>query len=179
MFPAVSARRPAALVRKIEVSLLMRTFCEAFDVVSPKLSGLSADQALRLFVEYTAACMELAQGDKRIAHYQRARLGMCAQKLGRRVRMLCPVSDAGRYALARYLYAGIGIELNGTPPESLCFGPCAFSRRYTSDDCWFMSAFDEGFLRGLWSCEQADLVFSCRLTQGANCCRAHFTATHR
>ena len=55
----------------------------------------------------------------------------------------------------------------------LRFGPCSFSQRYSPRCCWFMSAFDEGFLRGLLGTD-ARLVFSCRLTEGAACCRARF-----
>ncbi len=176
MSPSVSACRTGALIRTLEVRLLMRTFSEAFCVEPPKLKGLSADQSLRMFLEFTAACMEIAQGDERLAHYLRTRLGAGARLLGKRVRTLCPLPTTKRFALARWLYRGIGIELSGTPPESLRFGPCVFASRYTAGDCWFMSAFDEGFLRGLWSLDEADLVFSCRLTQGANCCRAHFSA---
>ena len=74
-------------------------------------------------------------------------------------------------AHVRFLYSGIGIELTADESGGLKFGPCFFSERYTPEDCWFMSAFDEGFLCGIMGIE-GSLCFNCRLTEGAACCRA-------
>ena len=64
-----------------------------------------------------------------------------------------------------------GIELTADESGGLKFGPCFFSERYTPEDCWFMSVFDEGFLCGIMGIE-GSLCFNCRLTEGAACCRA-------
>ena len=66
---------------------------------------------------------------------------------------------------------GSHIELTADESGGLKFGPCFFSERYTPEDCWFMSAFDEGFLCGIMGIE-GSLCFNCRLTEGAACCRA-------
>lgn len=154
--------------------MLMRVFCHAFDVEAPALRGLDDSEALYVFREFTASCMEMAQRHDGLAALLRSRLGDAALRLGRAVRVLVP-SPRGVYLwLARYLYRGIGIEVEEVQPNLLRFYPCSFARRYTSADCWFMSAFDEGFLRGILGQQDADLVFFCRLTEGASCCMARF-----
>lgn len=172
--PTTSA--PPVWMRKFEVAVLMRVFCHAFDVEAPALRGLDASEALHMFREFTAACMEMAQQHDGLAALLRSRLGDAALTLGRTIRVLVPSPRGARLWLARYLYRGIGIEVKEVRPNLLRFCPCSFARRYTATDCWFMSAFDEGFLRGILGQQDADLVFSCRLTEGASCCMARFDA---
>lgn len=167
---------PPAWMRKLEAAMLMRVFCRAFGVEAPVLRGLDTDGSLYMFQEFTAACMELAQQYDDLAALLRTRLGDAALTLGRAVRLLAPLPRGARLWLARYLYRGIGIGVKEVHPNLLRFCPCSFARRYTPADCWFMSAFDEGFLRGILGQRDADLVFSCRLTQGASCCMARFDA---
>ena len=168
------SRDMPARYRKIEVDVLLRSFSRAFGVEAPSLRGQSAHQALLTYREFTASCMELAQRDERVEKFLRARLGDEAQKLGRRVRRWVPGAAARPLELAQYLYRGIGIGLSGELPGELRFAPCAFAARYTPEDCWFMSAFDEGFIRGISGIEDASLTFACRLTQGDSCCMARF-----
>lgn len=168
------AHRPPAWMRRAEVAVLMRVFCRAFDVEAPSLCGLRPDDALRVFREFTAACMEAAQPSDELATWLRARLADSALALGRAARMCAPPPRGARLWLARYLYRGIGIEVREVERGHLRFCPCSFAQRYTPADCWFMSAFDEGFLRGILGAEDASLVFVCRITQGAPCCMARF-----
>lgn len=147
-------------------------FARAFDVEPPSLKGLSAAAALEMYREFTASCMEIAQEDAKLASYLRERLGEQALALGRRVRGALPHADA--FLLARFLYRGIGIEIAGELPGTIGFCPCYFAQRYTPGDCLLMSAFDEGILRGICGIDDAELVFSCRLTQGSSSCAACF-----
>lgn len=169
--------RPPAAVRWLETMVLMRAFGRAFGVEVPSLRGLSADDALGTYREFTAACMEMALADKRLAEALRSRLGAEALRLGRTMRLFVPLPRACAFASARYFYRGIGIGLEKSGEDGLLFCPCFFAGRYTPADCWFMSAFDEGFLRGLLGREHADLAFSCRLTEGAPHCMARFQST--
>ena len=168
------SRNIPARFRKIEVAVLLRSFSRAFGVEAPSLRGQSAHQALLTYREFTAACMELAQRDEKVAEFLRARLGDEAQALGRRVRRLVPGAAARPLELTQYLYRGIGIGLTGEIPGEVRFAPCAFAARYTPEDCWFMSAFDEGFIRGISGLADANLTFTCRLTQGDSYCLACF-----
>lgn len=163
---------PPAWLRRLEVVVLMRTFARAFNVKAPSLARASAGTSLRLFRDFTAACMELALERPPVAEYLRERLGREALALGTTVRRLLFVRQGHEMDVIRYLYRGIGIELAGGVPGELRFGPCYFARRYAPRDCWLMSAFDEGFIRGVSGQTHAELSFSCRLTEGAPCCLA-------
>ncbi len=160
--------------RSVEVRVLIRTFARAFGVEPPSLARQDAEQVLATFVAFTAACIELALEDRRVAAVLRARLGAEAEALGGRIRMGMPLPSGIATSLARLLYRGIGIDLVGDLPGDLRFRSCVFARRYTPQDCWFMSAFDEGFMRGLTGLPDASLAFSRRLTEGATCCCARF-----
>lgn len=162
---------PPAWVRKVEAATILGVFAKAFDVDPPATEDLSADEALFVFREFTAACMEAALADERVAAEYRARLGAGGLRLGTQLRALLNVRLSSSFAFAQFLYRGIGIELVADEAGCLQFGPCFFAGRYTPADCWFMSAFDEGFLRGIMSVD-GSLHFSCRLTEGAECCRA-------
>lgn len=170
-FETLLDRMPPAWVRKMEIEMLMEAFATAFAVDSPSLAGASADEALAAFRDFTAACMEAALEDAGAAATYRARLGEEARRLGARVRTMFPVRRQAAFRLVRFFYRGIEIELKGDVPGDLQFGPCSFAQRYSPQDCWFMSAFDEGFICGMLGVN-GRLGFSCRLTEGASCCRA-------
>ena len=162
---------PPSWVRKVEVAVILGAFAQAFDVDPPATEDLSADEALAVFREFTAACMEAASVDEQLTAVYRARLGASGLRLGTQLRDLLNVRPSSSFAFAQFVYRGIGIELSADESGGLRFSSCFFAERYTPADCWFMSAFDEGFLRGIMSVE-GKLSFSCRLTEGAPCCRA-------
>lgn len=170
-FETLLDRTPPALIRKIEAAALMGVFAKAFDVDSPELEDVSADEALRVYREFTAACMEAALESREVAAMYRTRLGAEARELGRKVRAAVPMRPSSAFRLVRFLYRGIGIEIAGELPGAVRFGPCSFAQRYTPEDCWLMSAFDEGFMCGILGVE-GKLLFDCRLTESAECCRA-------
>ncbi|MBQ9004068.1 MAG: hypothetical protein IJ087_19670 [Eggerthellaceae bacterium] len=165
-FETLLDHTPPAWVRRLEATVLMRTFARAFDVEPPTPATLPA------FREFTAACMEAASVDPDIAARYRDRLGQAAYALGARVRVLFAVCPSQAFRVTRFFYRGIGIELTGGLPGNLWFGPCYFAARYTPHDCCFMSAFDEGFMRGIVGDASDALVFASRITEGAPCCCA-------
>ena len=138
---------PPAWVRKVEVAAILGVFAKAFDVDPPALEDRPVEECLPVFREFTAAW------------------------IGSQLRSTLNVRASSSFAFAQFLYRGIGIELTADESGGLKFGPCFFSERYTPEDCWFMSAFDEGFLCGIMGIE-GSLCFNCRLTEGAACCRA-------
>lgn len=162
---------PPAWVRKVEIAVIVGVFARAFDVEPPAVEALSADEALGVFREFSAACMDAALVDAPVAETYRERLRAGGLELGAQLRTVLRVTPTSSWQFARFAYKGIGIELTGDREGKLQFGPCSFAERYTPQDCWFMSAFDEGFLCGITGF-QGPLVFSCRLTEGAPCCRA-------
>lgn len=173
-FETLYDRTPPTWLRKTETAALMAVFARAFQVDPPNVAGLSAADALAAFREFTAACMGAALVDEDAAKLFRRRLGAQALALGDGVRRLLKVRPSAAFRVARFLYSGIGIRVEGALPGAIRFCPCSFAARYTPADCWFMSAFDEGFMRGISGMHDVELVFSCRLTQGASCCLARF-----
>lgn len=172
-FATLLDRTPPAFVRKIEASVLLDLFAKAFDVKAPALEDVSADAALATYREFSAACMEAALADPATAQQYRTRLRAHALELGEKVRAVLGVRSSQAMRVASFFYRGIGIELSGSLPGKLRFGPCSFSSRYTPGCCWLMSGFDEGFLCGLSGYPRAELGFECRLTEGAPCCWAN------
>lgn len=162
---------PPPWLRLFETAALMGAFGKALGIETPALEDVSPGEALVIYREFTAACMEIALEDERVASFCRTRLSEEARALGRKVRHAFPLRRAHAARLVKYLYRGIGIQLEGELPEAFCFGPCSFAQRYTPQDCWLMSAFDEGFICGIMGIE-GTLRFDCRLTEGATCCRA-------
>ena len=149
--------------------VLMRAFARAFGVEPPKRATLEDFRA------FTAACMEEALRDRAAAERYRAALGEEAFSLGTRVRRALHVGPGSALRITQRLYRGIGIELTGELPGELRFERCFFAERYTPGACWLMSAFDEGFMRGITGMPEGELVFSCRLTEGCPCCCARFS----
>lgn len=171
VFEKMLGMAPPAWVRKVEVAVILGVFAEAFDVDPPALEDRPANECLYVFREFTAACMEEALKGGKAAISYRDRLGSSGFRLGLRIREMLNVSAASAFPFAQFLYRGIGIELAREDSGCLKFESCSFAQRYSPECCLFMSAFDEGFLCGLLEVD-ARLVFSCRLTEGAPCCRA-------
>lgn len=163
---------PPAWLRKREAQVLMAAFASAFEVEPPDIGHQSAISALKSFREFSASCMEAAQVSQEAVSAYRQRLRDTAYALGKKARLAVPVRPENAFKLVQFFYRGIGIDVSGNAPGDLRFGPCSFAERYNASDCQFMSAFDEGFICGVMGID-GPLVFSCRLTQGASCCRAH------
>lgn len=170
----MTSRTPPAWMRKLETVVLMEVFARAFDVEAPNIRRLDAENALWTFREFTAVCMQTALVNHEAAEEYRTRLGTNAYRLGTLVARLLRIRASRAISAARFFYRGILIDLDGNLPGRLQFSRCYFAERYTPEICWFMSAFDEGFMRGISGIEDARLEFSCRLTKGCACCCARF-----
>ncbi|MBR3224487.1 MAG: hypothetical protein IKF78_04105 [Atopobiaceae bacterium] len=167
------------MLRKVEVAVLLRSFSRALGVGSPSLRGANGDEALRIYGAFTAACLQMALEDERTTRYVRRRLGEEAFALGVRLRPLARACPQGAHGLASLLYRGIRIELAWESDDRARFGPCAFAAHYSPSVCGLMSAFDEGFLRGILNRPEARLEFTCRITEGAPCCCARLACVRR
>ncbi|MDO4533020.1 MAG: hypothetical protein Q4C36_04790 [Coriobacteriia bacterium] len=162
--------------RSVVVQVLLGVFCRVFDVRGPAVATLPANQALRAFREFSAACMEAASVSSAFAQSRRAELETQAYRLGSRVRAALAPTDAELMPLVSWLYSAIDITVVGSISGELVFQRCSFSVRYTPELCAFMSAFDSGFVGGL--CGGGALAFSERITAGAPCCRALYVGAH-
>ncbi|MDO4399776.1 MAG: hypothetical protein Q4D27_02365 [Coriobacteriia bacterium] len=157
-------------MRSVGIQVLCSTFAHALDVKAPRVAGLSAHRGLKAFREFSAACMEEALVSPAYAEDRRAQLEGRARTLGAQLRAVLAPRDEELAYLVSWLYAAIDIEVSGEIPGELVFNRCSFSGRYTPQLCWFMSAFDSGFIGGL--CGGGRLEFHARITEGAPCCRA-------
>lgn len=154
--------------RRIELQVLMNLTARAFGIPSQRIWTLPTGEALRVYAQFT--CEHLKTGVDAVLL---KRMNDEACRTGRWLRRLFFLrrqSDVEQFAIA--LYRNIGIRLDDQLTGQLCFGPCFFSHYYTPEICLAASALDDGILHGLAG--GGKLVFSQRITEGAQCCRATF-----
>ncbi|HMA54714.1 MAG TPA: hypothetical protein VKT17_09640 [Acidobacteriota bacterium] len=164
---------PAGLRRRKLEELLLLT-ARAFDAPPPALRGLSLDELLRKFAEFSnERAARILDAQARLAETERA-LFDGASRLGQEIRGTLRVSSP-REAMtaARILYRSLGIDLRGGPGGEIVIRRCYFSGLYSSDVCRLMSSLDAGILSGLAG--GGGLRFAERITEGRDCCRARFS----
>jgi len=161
-----------ACVRKRALWALFRATARAFDRPVPPLAGLSADECLFRYAQFTEGQVaELLQDGDDLPAVQE-RLYRNAYELGRackRASRIRTVEDA--MALGRVLYRLLDIELQGDEGGDVVINRCYFSRFYSGQVCQVMSAMDRGLFAGLSDGRQ--LVFFARITEGQAWCQAH------
>ncbi|HQI49223.1 MAG TPA: hypothetical protein PLN61_11245, partial [bacterium] len=142
----------------------------AFGSTVPPLAGLSAGEALEAYARFTLkAAADAAKGNEDGQALQE-RLFAGAQSYGalwRRRFRVTTREEAMR--AARVLYRAIGIEFRGSAEGAIEISRCFFSCYYTPEVCRLISALDAGVLAGLSG--GGRLVFTRRITEGANCCQ--------
>lgn len=155
--------------RKKGLQNLFRLTAEAFGQDPPDLRGLSSGEILLNYARFTRAEAErsLAGGT---APAQREKLHDRSLRLGREIRSRLPIrSRADAAAALRSLYRMLAIDLAVDDRGEVTIRRCSLAAHYTPEVCRFMSAMDEGIVAGL---SGGQLVFSRRLTEGADRCRA-------
>ena len=156
--------------RRVAIQALGTTFAQVMGVESPEYLRYRADEALEMFREFTAACIEEALAHPQFARAKRAELEEAAYELGSKVRQALSPKDDEVAALVSHLYEAIDIDVRDIGDSELLFRHCYFAERYSPQVCAFMGAFDSGFVGGLYG--NAALRFSARITEGACGCRA-------
>jgi hypothetical protein len=113
--------------------LLRRLFVDTAAVFGrpvPRMSGLSAEQVLALFREFTAR----AGGEKPLAHSVSSQLYAIGNGHGIRIRRLFGVATRDdAMAAARLVYRTLGIDFEGRQDGSITIGRCFFSVAYTPE----------------------------------------------
>ncbi len=160
-------------IRRRELKRLLSATASALGCSVPPTTGLSADECLELFAEFTRAEFGRISGSDEAG--LRARLFAAARELGRRYRALFSVSTVEEaMEVDALLYRSLAIDLRPSAPREMTVCRCFFSSSYTPAICRVASALDEGLFDGLssgWS-----LRFSHRLTEGHHCCLARITS---
>ncbi len=91
-------------------------------------------------------------------------------QLGRDIRARLPIRSRSDAAAALHcLYGMLAIDKAVDARGGVTVRRCFFASYYTPEVCRFISAMDEGIVAGICG---GRLVFSQRLTEGADCCRA-------
>ena len=148
---------------------LLRLTAAAFGQECDPWRGSSHHERLSRFAQFSRSQAEKAI-EKGTALTVRKSLYENARHLGQDLRARLPIrSRADVAATLHHLYRMLAIELAVDPRGAVAVRRCFFESFYSPEICRFISALDEGIVAGICG---GRLVFSQRLTEGANACRA-------
>ncbi len=163
---------PAGLRRRKLEELLLLT-ARAFDEPPPSTNGLSREELLQKFAEFSREMAEKTLDSPSRSAAAERRLFDGAMRLGQEIGRTLRVSTREEaMAAARVLYRCLEIDFRGGPGGDIIIRSCYFSRFYSPEVCRLMSSLDAGILSGLAG--GGGLEFTQRLTEGREGCRARF-----
>ena len=156
--------------KKRELERLFEAGAAAFQTQAPSRVGLSYEDRLRSFAQFTRSEAERHLLSKDIRNVKKS-LFDGAFQLGKEYRSrfrLKTIDDTMR--MARVMYGLLGIDLRGNVDGELTVRRCLFSAYYSLEVCKVISSLDEGLMAGLSG--GCGLSFSERITDGSKRCRA-------
>ncbi len=154
--------------RKKGLKKLFRLTATACGRETPDMRGQSRREMLRRYATFTRCEAEKAIAGGTTAGV-RKNLYESSLRLGRDIRRQLRVrSRADAAAALHCLYGMISIDKTVDARGEVTVKSCSFATVYTPEICRFVSAMDEGLVAGICS---GRLVFSQRLTEGADSCR--------
>jgi hypothetical protein len=157
---------------KKRLAELFRVTAAAFGRQAPDLHGLSRREMLRRYAQFTRAQAEesMSAGS---SDGIRKKLFDNSRSLARDIRRRLPIrSRADETAVLRFLYRSLDIDKQVDAQGAVRIRRCFFASQYSPEVCRFMAAMDEGMVAGICG---GRLVFSQRLTEGAEACRGLIT----
>jgi hypothetical protein len=158
-------------IRKEILAELFKATAGAFECPAPAHDHLSYDECLRAYALFTREQVEKALQAGRDVPALKAQLYRNAYPLGAKLRKWFGVDRMEEVMeLGQILYRAIGVEIQGEPQGDVTVKRCYFSQFYSGPVCDLISALDDGVFSGLSG--GGRLVFSERLTEGRECCRA-------
>lgn len=161
---------PSFIKRRLFLELIRRT-ATAFACDLPQIKG-SYQDLLTFYAAFTSQLAQAVTGSEREAI--RITLYHEAKQMGAKLRRVLAIHTTADLARAlRLIYSGLGIDLQVKQDGDVVVRSCLFSRYYDDQDCKLFSALDEGLVDGLSG--GAQLRFTRRLTENADCCRAKIT----
>ncbi len=156
------------------LSELFEATADAFECPAPALDHLSYDEFLRTYALFTKEQAEKALQAGRDTSAIKTQLYQSAYPLGRKLRKWFGADTMEEVMeLGQILYRAIGVEIQGDTRGDVTVSRCYFSQFYSGPVCDLISALDDGVFSGLSG--GGRLVFSQRLTEGGECCRARIT----
>jgi hypothetical protein len=166
---AVSRLYVPGFIQKRKLEMLFEATAGAFGCAAPFTGGLSCDDKLKLYAQFTRE-----QADKALRQGKeletRGRLFQNACRIGRQLKQDFKVSDTEVMRAAALVYRMLNIDFQGGPEGQIVIRRCFFSAFYTGQVCRLISSLDEGLLVGLAG--GGRLSFTRRITEGDECCRA-------
>jgi hypothetical protein len=158
-------------IREEILAELFEATADAFECPAPALDQLSYEECLRTYALFTREQAEKALQSGRDAAAIKTQLYQNAYPLGGKLRKWFAVDTMEEVMeLGQILYRAIGVEIQGEPQGDLTVKRCYFSQHYSGPVCDLISALDDGVFSGLSG--GGRLVFSERITEGKECCRA-------
>jgi hypothetical protein len=158
-------------IREEILTELFQATADAFECLVPALDHLSYEECLRTYALFTREQAEKALQSGRDVAAIKTQLYQNAYPLGRKLRKWFGVGTMEEVMeLAQILYRAIEVEIQGDVQGNVMVKRCYFSRFYCGPVCDLISALDDGLFSGLSG--GGRLVFSARLTEGSECCRA-------
>ncbi len=156
--------------KKRELGRLFAATADAFQAEAPSLAGLSHDDRLKSFAQFTRSEAQRRMHDGETGEVKK-RLFEGAFHLGEEYRArfhLRNIEDTMR--MARVIYRLLGIDFSGKVEGDVTIKRCLFSAYYSVEVCKVMSSLDKGLMAGLsGGCR---LSFSQRITDGSKSCSA-------
>jgi len=163
-------------VRRRKLDELFAATADAFQAPQPSTRGLTLDECLRLYAQFTRQQADDAITRGREAEVQ-PRLYRNARDIGRQLRTDLRADASQVMRVGALVYRMLGIEFRGEPDGDIVVRSCFFSDYYSSETCRLISALDEGLLVGLAG--GGRLRFRQRITEGYPRCLAHLDMDRR
>ncbi len=164
-----------AFVKKKVIRELTRLTADAFHCKVPDLKGLTNKVCLQAYAIFTC---EQAQRLVRCGYgvgEVKERLYQAAMQMGKEIRRRLHIDTQQQVlAASRMMYRILGIRMHEDSLGGILISDCFFSRYYSGEVCRIISSLDEGVAAGLSG--GGKLEFHQRITEGGNCCKAHFNA---
>jgi hypothetical protein len=160
-----------AFIRQEILAELFEATADTFECPVPAHDHLSYEECLRAYALFTREQAEKALKLGRDVPAIKTQLYQNAYPLGGKLAKWFGVGTMEEVMeLAQILYRAIGVEIQGDARGDVTVKRCYFGQFYSAPVCDLISALDDGVFSGLSG--GGRLVFSERLTEGRECCRA-------
>jgi hypothetical protein len=160
-----------AFIREEILAELFEATAEAFECQLPAFDHLSYDECLRTYALFTREQAEKALQTGGDIPALKTQLYQNAYPLGGKLRKWFGVDSMEEVMeLGQILYRAIGVDIQWDTQGKVIVKNCYFSQFYSGPVCDLISALDDGVFSGLSG--GGRLVFSMRLTEGMEFCRA-------
>lgn len=162
-------------IKKKKLGELFNITAHTFQCAIPETRGFSCKELLKRYALLTRDEAERSiQQGKELQSIKRD-LYENAYRLGKRIRKSLHIRNIEEVKIiSRLLYHIMGIDFQWSSEGEIIIKECYFSRFYSNRVCRVISSLDQGVLSGLSG--GGKLRFYQRITQGKECCKAHFTA---